>query len=112
MGEVALSMFFGSLGGTALTLFQSITGGVDWRDISHPLGDSISPMLAIVFIGYVSFMILALLNVVTGIFVDNAITKTKEHSDIFMMNNVRELFGHREKMDWQEFNSKMEMPEM
>merc|ERR1711971_1066792 len=58
-------------------------------------------------------MVLALMNVVTGVFVDSAISKTKEQSDIFMINNVREIFGDLDHtMNWVEFESKLQMPEM
>ena len=60
---------FGSLFSTMYTLFQCITGGMNWGDASrlvrHP-GE-------FVIIGYVCLMMFAVLNIVNGVFVDGAI---------------------------------------
>merc|ERR1712232_106440 len=79
-----LRRFFGSLGSAALTLFQAITGGVSWHIVTDPLGKQISTAFMAMFVCYIAFMLLALMNVVTGVFVDTAISKNKEQNDIFM----------------------------
>jgi len=112
--QAELRRFFGSIGNATLTLFQAVTGGISWYMITDPLQSHMSAGAAIVFCLYVAFMLFALLNVVTGVFVDTAINKTKEQTDIFMINNVRELFGKclDREMTWVEFNSKLDLPEM
>lgn len=68
--------FFSSLGMTLLTLFMSITGGVNWWEVIDAMMD-ISVFFAILFAFYVSLMLLALLNIVTGIFVNDALEFAK-----------------------------------
>jgi hypothetical protein len=62
---------FGSVQTCGIALFMTLTGGEDWEhyyDALFPLG-----MARFVFILYVCVSHLTLLNVVTGIFVDNAL---------------------------------------
>lgn len=67
-----LKQLYGSTGTSMLTLFQAITGGMDW-------GDAMRPMLAIgwswvaIFLGFIMFNTFAVMNVVTGVFVDQAL---------------------------------------
>lgn len=91
-GSDGLLKFFGGLDRAVLSLFQSITGGVNWRDLMVPLRDEISPVLTWILALYIAFAVLAMLNVVTGVFVETAMTRTKEQNDIFTVNNVRALF--------------------
>lgn len=55
-----------------MALFQTITGGLEWRELVTPLMRHISPGLGVVFVLYVTFTSLALMNVVTGVFVETA----------------------------------------
>jgi hypothetical protein len=58
--------FFGSMITTMITLFQAITGGFDWGEMSDLLW-SISPMASWVLFVYISMMQYAILNILTGI---------------------------------------------
>ncbi|CAE8674432.1 unnamed protein product [Polarella glacialis] len=90
--DVLMSTYYGSLPRTMMTLYMAISGGLDWRDAVLPL-DPISPqgyvdcdlihpkpspmkvvrvVLVYVFSGYIFFTVFCCLNIVTGIFVDNA----------------------------------------
>lgn len=62
---------FGSLYNAILTLFQATTGGDDWVNFYHSvvLTGKINAGLFLFFIAYAQFV---LLNVIMGIFVDNA----------------------------------------
>jgi len=84
--------YYGSLGCTALTLFGSVTGGVDWRDALIPLMRDVSPLLAVIFVLYVIFAVFMMMNIITGVFVDLGLRSAREDKDFFMINNVRELF--------------------
>ncbi|CAE8665450.1 unnamed protein product, partial [Polarella glacialis] len=68
----ALSELFGSLTISALSLFQGIAGGIDWKDLVNPLMNLVSPWAGLLLVGYIAFAILAVMNVVTGLFVENA----------------------------------------
>ncbi|CAE7484603.1 CACNA1H, partial [Symbiodinium necroappetens] len=66
-----VTKYYGTLGRSMLTLFMAISGGIDWKDSVAPLG----PMSWILdyFMGvYVFFTLFCFINVITGIFVDNA----------------------------------------
>lgn len=65
-------MYWGSLGTSMLTLYASVTGGVDWDTVGRPIGD-ISALWMIVFIVYISVTFFAMLNVITGVFCQSAI---------------------------------------
>mmetsp|Transcript_30887 Transcript_30887/g.57927 ORF Transcript_30887/g.57927 Transcript_30887/m.57927 type:complete len:385 (+) Transcript_30887:3-1157(+) len=71
---------FGSLARTAYTLVQAMLGGISWGEVADVLMDVdvISPALLLL---YVSFTILAVLNVITGAFVDNALNLASQQRD-------------------------------
>merc|ERR1711972_241132 len=105
---------------------QSITGGIDWQAAVEPLMETLSPWYALIFSFYIAFSVLAVLNVVTGVFVESALLSAKSDQDFFMINNVRELFelatgdraegvGKRAEelaMTWQDFRSKIHSQQM
>lgn len=62
-----LLTYFGSIGWSILTLFMTITGGVDWENAAFPLLDVGVPAVAC-FIVYVGIMCLCVMNVLLGIF--------------------------------------------
>merc|ERR1712232_812210 len=88
--ERDLQRYYGSLGASLLTVFQCTTGGLDWRDALTPLMNEISVLAAPLFSLYIAFVLLALMNVVTGVFVESALYSAKDEKDYFMINNVRE----------------------
>jgi len=80
---------FGSLSDSANTLLQIMLGGLDWGEIMDALFfvDALTPTL--VFF-YIAFTMLAVLNVVTGVFVDNALESTKSQRD-YQIDKAKEL---------------------
>jgi len=56
-----------------LTLFMAITGGSDWEHLAEPLRAA-GLQYFLLFLGFIVFMSLAVLNVVLGRFVDHAIS--------------------------------------
>jgi hypothetical protein len=87
-----LDEYFGSLSRAILSLFASVSGGVDWQVVLDPLIDNISPLLGIVFCAFISFAVFALLNVVTGIFVQSAMTAARQSNESYVVTHVKELF--------------------
>lgn len=109
--------FFGSLITCVYTLHMSIFGGVDWGEVADSLS-TISPLMVILFMMYVSFSILCVLNVVTGVFVENASKITMQDEDHMIMEElnarkmwfeeVRQLFEYADadgtgEVEWHEF---------
>jgi len=116
-GETDLGKFFGSLTRSLLTLYQVITGGIDWNDVVQPLMDHISPLLAILFCAYIAFVTFALMNVVTGVFVDSALKSTKKDQDVVMLSHIEQIMKTTDldkngTISWDEFKSKLDTPAM
>ena len=65
-------VYFSSMSMALLALFMSTTGGVSWWEVQHlPLQTHV--VCGIIFAGYISSMLLAVLNIITGIFVTDAV---------------------------------------
>lgn len=76
----ALLPHYGTLFTTILTLFKTITGGVTWQEVLHPLWH-LHWLYSSLFIVYVAFMYFAVLNVVTGVFCEAAIGEAQDEKD-------------------------------
>jgi len=112
-----LDEYFGSLGTTAMSLFQTVTGGLEWRHMVTPLMDHISPAIGIVFSMYIIFTALALMNIVTGVFVETALQHGREDKDVCMINHLRDLFGvldenHSGTITWEELQDNLSDPKL
>merc|ERR1712217_407748 len=66
-----LERHFGSMAATFWTLIGMVSGGVDWLDVSMPIRE-LGPIYVISLISYISFVLLGLMNILTGIFVNAA----------------------------------------
>lgn len=87
-----LKSYFGSLGRAVLTLWEAMSGGMDWDGVADPLLQEIGVLTAFMFAAYIAFALLALLNVVTGVFVQTALNSAKKEEDAFMSNQIIGLF--------------------
>jgi len=68
---------FGTLTRSSNTLLQIMLGGSDWGDIVD-MSMATGALIPFLLYLFVSFTMLAVLNVVTGVFVDNALENTKK----------------------------------
>mmetsp|Transcript_36679 Transcript_36679/g.118504 ORF Transcript_36679/g.118504 Transcript_36679/m.118504 type:complete len:103 (-) Transcript_36679:252-560(-) len=73
--------------------------------------------MAIVFCFYIVFTSLALMNFVTGVFVETALQRGREDKDVYMINHLRELFGkldenHNGQISWQELEENLQEPRL
>lgn len=91
--DQALTKFFGSLPRTMMTLYQGISGGIDWYNAVEVLAP-VSPICEYVFSAYVFFTVFCCLNIITGIFVDNA--KALKVADLENMHQE----ARRERKKW------------
>mmetsp|Transcript_139105 Transcript_139105/g.259368 ORF Transcript_139105/g.259368 Transcript_139105/m.259368 type:complete len:263 (+) Transcript_139105:1-789(+) len=112
-----LHQYFGSISTSVLSLFQAISGGVEWGSLVTPLTESISSLLAPLVSLYVAFAVLVILNLVTGVYVEGAQTLTKEDRDNDLLCKVRMLFQQTDSDDtglvtWGEFRQQLESPNM
>jgi len=97
--DATLAKYFGSLDRTIISLYQAISGGVDWDSLADPLMVAVDPMLGFAFLAYVAFATLALMNVVTGVFVQTALQSAKDEEDKFLSEQIVTLFQIREAND-------------
>eukprot|EP00930_Biecheleria_cincta_P013770 TRINITY_DN12117_c0_g1_i1.p1 TRINITY_DN12117_c0_g1~~TRINITY_DN12117_c0_g1_i1.p1 ORF type:complete len:262 (-),score=42.97 TRINITY_DN12117_c0_g1_i1:61-846(-) len=67
-----LDKFFGTIPRAVLTLIGSVLGGISWGEPLDILFATVSPIYAYLFLSYVIFVILALLNLLTGFFCEHA----------------------------------------
>lgn len=74
---------FGSVARTIYSLILSILGGISWGEISDTLV-AIGAGPTGLFLFYISFSLLAVLNIITGVFVENAVEVAKSRKDILL----------------------------
>uniref|UniRef100_A0A7S0FNW2 EF-hand domain-containing protein n=1 Tax=Pyrodinium bahamense TaxID=73915 RepID=A0A7S0FNW2_9DINO len=86
-----MARYFGTLERSCLSLFQSISGGVSWEIILSPLVEDVSWLVAPLFTLYIAFSLLAMMNVVTGVFVESALQSSAEDKEEFFASQLLEL---------------------
>lgn len=114
---IELEYYYGSVPRSILSLYQSISGGVSWDLACAPLMSNISPIAGVLFALYIAFAVLAIMNVVTGVFVESALATAKDDKDVVLLNNVREAFTRSDvdgsgSVTWQEFQEQLGLQEM
>ena len=67
-----LAEFFPNMHGALLTLFMAVTSGISWWEVEEVLLE-VGWVYGALFVMYIAVMILALLNIVTGIFLNDAL---------------------------------------
>lgn len=109
--EENLRNHFSSLARTILSLFQAISGGVDWDSLASPLF-MVNGVSGFLFALYIAFAVLALLNVVTGVFVQTALQSAKDEEDAFLTDQIVSLFsGGGRLIQLSEIEQALEDPE-
>lgn len=78
---VAVHGSYGSLAKTLYTLMQVALGGVSWGEVCDPL-ISADPLAVVLLLLYIMFILLAVLNVITGTFVDEACRSAEKQRDL------------------------------
>merc|ERR1719382_297606 len=97
---------------------MSISGGIDWETMANPLRE-VDPAYVAIFVGYIFFMAFGVLNVVVGIFVENAkqqqekdreiVTKSGLKQERENVMRMRQIFQEADKdgdntLSWEEFS--------
>jgi len=80
---------FGSVEQTVLTLFMSISGGIDWAT-AYDLVKLSGRMGSFIFLSYVCFMMLAVTNIITSIFVDKAMRQARPDAEEMMLETCQD----------------------
>merc|ERR1719428_304101 len=81
--------YFQDMSTTMLTLFQAVTGGIDWYLLTQALWE-VSPWLSRFFVCYIGFVSFLFMNVVLGLFVEQASHAAKNDLDYLVQQEGRE----------------------
>jgi len=116
-GEEELVRWYGSVIRSMLSLFEAISEGVHWAEAMDPLVEYCSPWFAVVFLCYIVFALFALLNVVTGLFVEAAIATATEDKKVVLMQQMCQMFldcddDQSGTVSWEEFKEHLDNPQM
>jgi len=91
-GDTLLQKFhirYGGVGRTMMTLFMTISGGLEWREAAAPMVE-LGWIYAVLWTCYIMFMIFGMLNVLTGIFVDAAFQAMNNDRDNIIQTQLEE----------------------
>jgi len=94
-----IDLYWSSVPQSMMTLFWSVTGGADWEPLAAPIRDADS-FFFVVFFFYIAFAAFAVLNVLTGMFVDTAmqVAQQDENSVVDELINRPEVKHFRERV--------------
>jgi len=92
----AIREHFGSLFTTVYTLFQSITGGLNWGVAAEVISHT-GLVYFYLFCAFVFFCTFSFLNIITGVFVENAIELARYDRHLLEEKDTqnREIFSHQ-----------------
>jgi len=117
---------FGSLPEALLLLLQAATGGMDWSAITDDLS-SVSSLSVAVFVVYIIFVSFAVMNIMTGFFVECAMTSAEADLDRVInlqaeerertAKNLREVLQSNsgkltDRISWQELKFHLQEPKV
>mmetsp|Transcript_28895 Transcript_28895/g.65345 ORF Transcript_28895/g.65345 Transcript_28895/m.65345 type:complete len:512 (+) Transcript_28895:46-1581(+) len=112
-GQEALEEFFGRLGSSMLVLFQTVSDGIHWCEVLESLAKVGSPWLVAVFIVYISFVVFAMMNVITAFFVESTLAATeRDHREQIIQHLIKafpvDAGGHSRGISEDEFNAMLD----
>jgi len=96
----------GTLDRAMLYLFMAMSGGWDWGEFYEVLG-VLPKFYLFLFLAYVAFSLLAVVNVVTGIFVDSALQSNQADKDFVVQDEIakQQQFGKKVKKVFEEIST-------
>merc|ERR1719362_1662991 len=83
-------MYYGSLWLSLYTLFLSVTSGLDWGGASDALRHVEMYHAVLLYIFFIALTVFAVLNVVTGVFVENATKLAGQDRDLMIQDNLNQ----------------------
>jgi len=85
-----LFRLYGSVPRTMMTLFMPVCGGMDWHSASRPVAH-LNAYFTIIWVAYVTFMFIGLLNVLVGVFVDGAMKAIQSDGDQMLRDELETI---------------------
>jgi len=83
---------YGGFPKTMMTLFLTVSGGLEWSIPARPLA-KLSWYYTFIWTAYIAFMMFGLLNVLVGIFCETAINAMNNDKDNMIQENIEERDG-------------------
>merc|ERR1712110_382549 len=85
--ENQLEEFFGDVPKSMYVLHQSVSEGVHWGEVAGPLAEVVSVWYKLFFVVYMSFVLFAVMNVVTATFIESSlrVTAAEHQTDSALM---------------------------
>ncbi|CAK0861337.1 unnamed protein product [Prorocentrum cordatum] len=104
--DEALIAYYGDLYRSMLSLWMAVSGGISWIEVALPLQRIGSPVWMVVFLLYVIFVYVFVLNVVTGVFCQSAFEGAQQDLDLTIEAQLKEkqTYVDRLKMLFQEMH--------
>jgi len=124
--EAQVNSKFGSLARALMLLLQVVTGGMDWSNVADDLAD-VSPIVVALFIFYIVFVSFAVMNIMTGFFVECAMTSAEADLERVIKlqaddrdrtaKNLREVLQSndgefKDRISWMELKSYLQEPKV
>merc|ERR1712232_1020896 len=91
--DAPIMVYFGSLSRSAFTLFMAIAGGIDWENAFFPLSD-IGFIPASIFVFFILFSSLCMMNVIVGIFCQSAMEAYEQDKENIVETTLNERKMH------------------
>lgn len=85
--DEGLIEYFGDIGSSIYTLFQVVTSGINWGDVAEPL-KKLSPIYFFIFLLFTSFNFIAVMNVITAVFVQTALQNAARDTDAVIFGAI------------------------
>lgn len=95
----SVTAYYGSVFQTMITLLQSTTAGLDWRDSYHPL-TSTGTVLPAIYVFFILLFTVSVWNIVTSVFIEKAMKIAKPDLDtIAVEQTVQDQHDTRHLME-------------
>jgi len=69
-----------------------MTDGIHWHEVMDPLVQHCSPWLQLVFVVYTAFTMLALMNILTGFFLESAMRIAEDENKQVVVEQISQIF--------------------
>ncbi|CAJ1347175.1 unnamed protein product [Effrenium voratum] len=92
VGDEVLAEYFGTVSKSILSLFQALTGGIDWRDLVEALTEYMNWGWGLATVFWIAFLMLGVMNIITGNFVSAAMERSQSVKDVDNVFQARRLF--------------------
>eukprot|EP00927_Polykrikos_kofoidii_P008981 TRINITY_DN13739_c0_g1_i2.p1 TRINITY_DN13739_c0_g1~~TRINITY_DN13739_c0_g1_i2.p1 ORF type:complete len:597 (-),score=61.80 TRINITY_DN13739_c0_g1_i2:253-1995(-) len=87
--SILLRRYFGTVDRSILSLFQATSGGISWGELVNALRP-IHGIYTLVFLLFISFALFAMVNIVTGIFLESALRVSQADRDVRIQEEIFE----------------------